>query len=739
MRTRTVILTGALLLGSAGLAAGQQEQQSTPAAQLPAQAAPAPVAPSATAPKIGLVDFGFRTDSLSGDEARYNRFRDLRAGPFISRFRLAKETDNWFVRGEARDVGYRDQQFSADFERIGRLKAGFDWSQVPLFISRDTRSLYADLGNGVLGVDDAIQQAVQAGTLSAISAATQAQPFEMRSRRDIGRFNLVYTLNRDVDFKLDVNNTTRSGHNLMSFGFGTSPGLSPSVEIGVPVDDRITDLRGKLEFANAKAFASVGYRGSWYDNAIPTVRFDNPLRFDNISGGAAVGQAVLWPTNTSFAVDVNGSYKLPQRTRASAAISVGRWSQDEMLAPATVNTALVAPPLERASAETRADIVSMLFNLSSRPARNLWLSAKYRYYDYTNKTPLFETQTLIGDWALGTARWENEPTSFKRGTFDFDASYAPFQYLAVGVGFGREDADRTFRIFEKTSEDMVRVTVDSTGNEYVTLRAKYEYSKRVGSGFEEELLEEVGEQHETRHFDIANRKRSRVTGILSITPADWLSVNGAIGTGHDDFYATGFGLRDNKNRTWSAGFDLAPAGTVTFGVNYGYEKYTALQYSRTANPPPSPQFTDATRDWWTDSNDTVRTITASLDCLKTLPKTDIRLSYDSSDGKATYVYNLRPDQTVFTTTPLAQLAPIKNELTGGRADVQYYLRPNVAVGVSYWYEAYRVEDFSLNSTTINQLAPVNAATGAFASTIYSGYLYRPYTVHTGWLRVSYLW
>lgn len=738
MRTRTVILTGALLLGSGGLAAGQQEQGTAAAPKPAAQTVPAAV-PQAAGFKVGVVDFGFRTDSLSGDEARYSRFRDLRSGPFVSRFRLAKESETWAFRGEASNVGYRDQQYQATFENIGRVKAMFEYSQVPLFISRDTQSLYTDLGNGVLGVDDSIQKAVQAGTITAATTGSLALPFEMRSRRDIGRFNMTYTLNREVDFKLDVKNSTRNGHNLMSFGFGTSPGLSPAVELGIPTDDRTTDLRGKLEYANAKAFASIGYRGSWYDNSIPLVRFDNPLRFDNISAGAAVGQAVLWPSNSSFAVDVNGSYKLPQRTRASASLSVGRWSQDEALAPATVNTALVAPPLERASAEARADIVSAVLNLNSRPVRNLFLSAKYRYYDYANKTPRFDTTALVGDWALGTALWENEPSSFKRGTLDLDASYSPYKYLAVGAGYGREDADRTFRIFEKTAEDIVRLTVDSTGNEYVTLRTKYEYSKRVGSGFEEELLAEVGEQSTTRHFDIANRKRSRVTTMLSVTPTGWLSLNGALGTGHDDFYETGFGLRDNKNNTWSAGFDLAPASTVSMGLSYGYEKYTALQYSRTANPAPSVQFDDPTRDWWTDTKDTVSTLSASVDFLRTLRNTDVRLSYDLSDGKATYVYNLPANQTVFTTTPLAQLAPVKNKLTSGRVDCQHYIRPNVALGVAYWYEAYRVRDFSLNSDTINQLTPVNATSGAFASTIYSGYLYRPYTVHTGWLKVSYLW
>jgi hypothetical protein len=227
--------------------------------------------------------------------------------------------------------------------------------------------------------------------------------------------------------------------------------------------------------------------------------------------------------------------------------------------------------------------------------------------------------------------------------------------------------------------------------------------------------------------------------MLTVTPLSFLSLNASVGTGKDEYNETGFGLRDSENRNWSAGVEIAPADAVSFGVNYGYEKFTALQYSRTANPAPSPQFDDPTRDWWIDSDDKVKTVTANLDLIKALPKTDIRLGYDLSDAKATYVYGLPANQTVFTTTPLQQLSPVKNRLTGGRADVQYFVRPNVALGVAYWYEEYKVEDFALNDVVIDRLNPANASTGAFASTIYSGYLYRPYTAHTGWVRVTYLW
>jgi MtrB/PioB family decaheme-associated outer membrane protein len=716
MRTRSLILTGALLLASAGLAQAQQFM---------------PVTPFPDGPSLGQVNFGFRADSLSGDEARHNRFRDLRDGAYLDAFRFDKETDTWFFTASAANVGYRDQRYAGTFANIGRLEGSFSWDQIPLYISRDTRTLYTDQGNGVLAIDDSIQQRIQAGTLSIANAMPLAIGYDLKSRRDTAAFDLVYTVNRDIDLKFNLRNSNRTGSNLMSFGFGTSPGLNPMVEIAAPMDDRTTDVDGSVEFANARGLLSVGYNASWYDNAIPAVRFDNPLRATDISGGASVGQAAMWPTNTSAMINVNGSYALPARSRASAAVSVGRWSQDAELVPPTVNTALVAPPLERTTAETKANILSMVYQVNSRPTDSLWLNAKYRYYDYDNKSAHFEAMRLIGDWTLGTVVDETEPSSFKRKTLDLDASFAPLAFLAFGAGYTREDADRTWRIFENTAEDTFRLTVDSTGNQYVGLQLKYESSTREGSGFEAHLLEEVGEQPDTRHYDIANRDRYRVTALVTVTPVEQIGLNATLGTGKDDYKDSGFGLRDSKSNSWTAGFDYVPVDAVNFGLSYGFEKYTAYQYSRTASPLPSPQFNDPTRDWWTDQNDTVKTFTANLDLTKALPKTDIRFGYDLNDGKATYVYGLPANQTAFPTTPLAQLEPLKNRLTIGTFDVQYFLRPNVAVGVTYWYEDYQVDDFSQGPETINQLN--------LPSSIYSGYLMRDYTAHTGWLRLTYLW
>jgi hypothetical protein len=231
-----------------------------------------------------------------------------------------------------------------------------------------------------------------------------------------------------------------------------------------------------------------------------------------------------------------------------------------------------------------------------------------------------------------------------------------------------------------------------------------------------------------RHFDIADRKRTKVTGIFTVNPVPILGFNVSVAAGRDDYHSSGFGLRDNKNRSYTAGMDFVPTDKITMGLSYGYEKYEAFQYSRTANPPPDPTFNNPTRDWSIDSDDLVRTAGFTLDLIELFPKTELRFGFDRSRSKAHYVYGIAPNATI----PMpAQLPPVTNDLKMGNVDLRYLLRRNLALGVGYWYEDYAVDDFSFSPTTINRMDLPLA--------LYSGYLYRPYTAHTGWVRLSYLW
>jgi MtrB/PioB family decaheme-associated outer membrane protein len=722
MRTRMIVLSGVLLVASAAFA---HAQDTTPTAT---QAPSSAVAPSVT-PKFGTIDFGYRGSSFTGDDARYNRLRDLRDGGYIDRFRYNRETEKMAFHAEADRVGYKDQRYTVNYQDIGRLKASFDWNSIPLF-QVQANELFTPGGSGVLKVPDAVRQGIQNGTLTQLQAIQQfATPLDIKGRRDVANFNMVYSASRDVDLKVNIRNTERNGSNLFAMGFGSSPGNEVVLDLGVPVNDRTTDMKTQVEWANGSGLLSVGYDASWYNQHNPTFTWDNPLRFtDSATAGPAFGRTSLWPTNNANSMNISGSVKLPHRSRATATISYGTWNQNQSLLPNTTNTTLVSNPLERATAESKANVTSMLYGFSSRPVENLFLSAKYRFYDYSNKTPAFTNIATVADFSAGVLE-ESEPASMKRQTFDLDASVSPHKYLGFSAGYTRENGDRTFRVYSKTMEDVYRASIDSTANQYVTARVKYEYSKRTGDQNLEALP--ASEQAGMRQYDIAPRNRNRTTAILTITPVSVFDVNATLFTGRDKYPESYFGLRDNKNNGYSVGFDFIPTSKVNAGINFGRETFSAFQWSRTANPlsVTDVTFNDARRDWNLDTSDKVNTVSANVDFIKAIRKTDIRLSYDLSDGATNYTYGAVAGSTIpamvqYTTQP-------RNRIAIAKVDGQYFIRPNVALGAAYWFEQYKVQDFAFDPTL---LAPQALPFG-----LYSGYVYQPYKAHTGFIRMTYLW
>src|SRR5262245_56427898 len=356
MRTRLFVIGAALLLVSAGARA---QDTSTGTAREKEVGKPAP-----DIELSNQIDFGFRGTSFgaNSDQARFQRYQDLRDGGFLDRFRFDKRTDRWLFKAQADHVGYRDQRFSAGFDNYGKVKASFEWNQVPLFYSQDTRTLYTSNTPGVLTLDPAIQSGIQNKTLTLTQAVAGASLFDLRSKRDVANFNLVYSANKNVDLNFTVKNTNRDGAQPFGAGFG----FTQTIEVPVPIDHRTTDIGSAIEFSNNRGFARLAYDGSFFRNNVATLIYANPLRVtDSATAGPTEGRMTLWPNSDLNTVSASGSLNLPAHSHATAYLSLGQMSQNDALIPFTINTALVSPPLDRATADAKARVTAMNYSFTS--------------------------------------------------------------------------------------------------------------------------------------------------------------------------------------------------------------------------------------------------------------------------------------------------------------------------------------------------------------------------------------
>ena len=660
------------------------------------------------------------------DHARFQRYRDLRNGPTLDVFRFKRDSASSYLTVQADHVGYRDQRYSATYDNFGKLKVSFLWDQIPLFFSDTTRNLFSEVSPGVLRLDDSIQTGLQNKTTTLAAAVGQAQPFDLRQQRDIFDVKLRYSATPNLDVNLAFRNTTKTGSQPWAGTFG----FADAVELSVPLDTRTTELGTSLEWSRSRGMVKVGYDGSFFRNNVPTLTWDNPLRIsDSPTAGPLQGRMALWPDSSMNGANVLGAVNLPRHSRATAYVSLGNWTQNSALIPFTTNSALAAPALDRTTADAKAVVTAMTYSFTSKPTDVLWFSARYRSYDFDNRTPAFNLAKPVSYDTTVAAFGEGatSPFSFKRKTFDADASVTPIPFTSLRVGYTREELNQTFRSFDTTTENTIRLSADTTRLTWLTVRGVYEHAKRVGTGFDEQSLDDLGEQVSLRQFDISDRKSDRFSTIAQLTPFSSLAFNGSVSVGREDRGATVFGLRSNDSRGYSLGFDYVPSSAVSLGVSYEFEKYTALQASRQANP--GAQFNDPTRDWTTDSADRAHTVAAGLDLIKLWPKTDLRFGYNFSSARSTYVYTLASN--FLAPASVVQLPAVLNELTRGTADFRYYVTPHLAAGLAYWFDKYSVNDFALGAQTLDSLAQPSFLT--------LGYALHPYTASTLTARLTYLW
>ncbi len=695
------------------------------AAGLLLAAAPASAQQSIAMPATsGVAEFGARYSDISGDAARYQRYRDRRDGGTLDLFRFERQGATWWFDSGAEHVGYKDQRYFASF-RSDKVRAAFSWDQIPLFDSADARSLYRSDAPGVFRLDDAIQS----GAVPLASLTPGAPGVDLRSYRHVAAFDFSYMPTKALDVGVKVRQSVRRGSTPWSGPFA----FYNVVELAAPVDTRTSDVDATVQWTGPRGMLRLGYGGSWFDNNVPTLVWDNPLALNDtvsptgyIYGNAgAQGQAALWPTNDMQSTSMAGMVRLPGRTRVNGNVTLGLMRQNTPLLPVTINTALSPIPLPRATAEAEGRTTAMTYSLTSNPGAYVWLNARYRYYDYDNRTPeLSLPNFLVMDQTVHGAV-KTHPISYTRQNLDLDAALTPAPFASVRAGYSRANDDRTHRIFTSTTEETFRTSLDATPGRYVTVRAIVERSRRRGAGLDEEMLLEAGEQPAMRHFDIADRDRDRVTALVQVTPNKYVGLSAAAAVGDDEYKDSGFGLRDNTNRAYTFTLDVS-ATRVGATVSYVRERYAALQNSRNASP--GPQVTDPTRNWSIDSSDRVNTVTAGLDLLKLLPRTDVRLTYDFTRSRAAYLYVVPANSTL---AALLQLPTVEHELQAASGDVRFALSRNVALGAVYWYDRYDVDDFSFSETTLSRLA--------LPGSLFLGSVYRPYLVKSGALRLICTW
>ncbi len=774
MRNRLMIGAAALLLASATFARAQDKPQDKPQDQPQEQ----------SNSSSGSIDIGGRFTSTDGDEARYERYRDLRDG-VNANFLYSKETANWTFDIQAKNIGYRDGRYELNFnsKRI-KLNAMFD--QTPLNYAYYSRTPY-NCTAGACTLDAGLRTQVQNGQAVGIpqnvgQLATGsvynsiANSFDLQSRRDTFKADLRISATDNLDFILGFNTYKRTGN----MPYGASFAFNVATELPIVIDNRETEWKAGVEWASHQGMFHAEYQHSKFDQNVPSFTFDNPQRATDyckagLSGqapgacydpsgysngnGPAYGRMSQPPSNSVDTVSWMGMVKLPARTTANASFSMGANHQDAALIPWTTNTSITTPAtyaafpdlaqLPRDSAQMRVNYATGTMNISSRAIKDLTLSARYRFNSRTDFSPEFDAIEYVRfDAVPEETGGITEPLNINRNTLDLNAAYTGLARSTIRAGYTKDQYEHTTRATVGYTDDTARISYDLVGTSWLMLRGQYEHTKRRMIGLSIDDIVGSGGQPDLRFYDEAARNRDRTTVVAELTPIASLGVNFSLYNGKDDYQGADatqeFGLLSAKNTGWTAGLNYAPNAKVNLGADYGRETYDTLQQSRNANPAPDPTWTDPNRNWTMAEGEKVNTFTAYANLIKLIDKTDIRASYDLMDSDQDYNHG---GPRITSLTAAGQFIPLPNvtdKWQRATVDVTYSVSKNFGLGASYWYEKFDVSDFATINTAGPQSLPraglgqqTDVARIDWLGSITTGYAVRPYKGQTVFVRVFY--
>ncbi|MDR1529187.1 MAG: MtrB/PioB family decaheme-associated outer membrane protein [Burkholderiales bacterium] len=470
----------------------------------------------------------------------------------------AASADYWNLSGT--NIGLDSRQFNGSLGKQGTYSLTASYQGIPHNISDSTRFIYDGLGSNHLTLPSGFPGIAGQPPMSSVDIEAALKSYDVALKRNTYKLGGSVFITPEIQALVDFRRDQRDGTYLMSgvFGHGGSP---RSAIFPYSLDDSTDQIDAKIRWSTDKAQLEAGYYYSHYDAGDDRITWQNayhaPAAWTSGTGFPnGFGQSSFFPDNHYHQLRVSGGYNLPLSTRITGVLSYGISRQNQSFLPYTINTpALDSPALPRNSLDGKVDTKLANLSLTSRPLPKLSVKARYRYYEYDNKTPLDLYNVVTNDTvpavnlsdvldpdSINSSQLRyNSANSKKENRFDIDAGYSIMPGFSVRGYYNFKKTDYSpsaANLRDDTKDQTAGIELHKTANEYITGWVKYERSERTGSLFDNARLYRwrytdgtvsAGDGFDTlpslRQFLAADYQQDRVYGSLNITPTDTVSVS----------------------------------------------------------------------------------------------------------------------------------------------------------------------------------------------------------------------
>lgn len=675
--------------------------------------------------------FGAQWWDQTAPDAKYQEFSQVPRGTFVQSFLLRDWSGRNSVALWGANAIRTDQASKFTWANGARWRVDLGYAKIPHTFSQIAHWGWAENAPGVFTLPDTLQARNQQlpdstgkpfyYTPRMLDFLGQAPPIDLGFDTKVSTLRLRARPARGWQFEVRGTNRKRSGLKPYALDFG----FSTALENPEPIDQRMVDADVVASYQRDRLSAQASAGLSTFDNAISTLRVDNPKRItDRIGGdGPIAGALDLYPDNRVVRGSLALAYLLPKRSAIAATLSMAQGKQNDDFLPFTSNSALAQSSLDSLPARS-LDAKTVQLNgdvrLTTSPAKGLDGALRFHYTDYDNQT---RELNFIGQ-APYDVSWQryieqnNHIQSNKQWQTGLDLDYAVMPQVKVGVIAEYRVRDRTEREVEKDKETVLGGRANMRTTNGLAVNARYtrgdrkldefrldEYEglkQRLAVGSTSGLFDSLGfiEQPGLRRFDVADRIQDNATVGASCLLNDRLEVSGSYSFLRNDFKGdTTLGLQEEKVQT--------VASSATFHVNdqldltggYGLGITETDQRSRS-----SPQVMSFSSDstWTANLRDDERFVFAGFDWATTQTLA-LAASYQLSRNKSKFDL----DNGLKNAADLPRTSYSRHELV---LDARWRWLENTTIVGRWGWEEYDVNDWATNDVPL--LFPLTGAANA---------------------------
>jgi MtrB/PioB family decaheme-associated outer membrane protein len=366
--------------------------------------------------------------------------------------------------------------------------------------------------------------------------------------------NLSPGLNLNVSFRNEDKEGTRH--------FDRGQRIEFAVE---PINSTTRQLEALLSYSRDRLQLSGGMYLTSYDNA-------NKVLFTTRTGATDPINLSLPLSNKSWETFLNGGYNFTPTTRGSFKVSYSRATQDEQ----SPFIALGMNPLAPRSLAGRLDTTLVEAGLTSKPMRDLSITANLRYRDFADKTPLRQIVFTGSDAPMFTT-----PFSYSNTVGKVEATYRLPQGYSVLGGLEYNAQDREFPsgpgaklwvpFRSELDETTYRLQLRKAMSETVNGSLIYAHSDRDGGSYTLPLqgAGEAVTMDQIRPLNLADRKRDKWRAMVDWSPMERLNLQFSVEDSRDKYSGLLFGITRGTAQLYNvdASFQLSQDWSVNAWVS----------------------------------------------------------------------------------------------------------------------------------------------------------------------------